>query len=1821
MRKNYLLNILNKSFCYSFLVFLFSIVATFGYGQGTFEKTVTLSDGTVDGETRELSPATFSATDFSNSCEIIANVEVSITWRKTAGTCNDPTTGRAYHEETGFKLKGPDGTEVILAPTSTWTGNSPTGYITTVFSDDAGAFPAHAVPVSGTFKPSSSLFSHFGEKNASGSWVLVAEDNRGRDPLCVESYTIKITTTCNITDIETGTWTGSPAESVDNEEKEVGAITFTRSDFTSNCDPLKIKNVKVSINWTKTGGTCTNPTTGRAYHNETSFKLKSPTGEIVTLASTDTWSGGADIDYVTTVFVDSETTAPSGTPVSGRFKPKGTLSSFARDSPLGTWTLIAGDNAGGDELCVKSYSVSILTDACEDTYTTCNENEKILNGAFEDWTGNTSSSVFANSGTPTNWTVTGAWKRGAILGWWTDEMELGSGNGNTATLKQNINLCNGIAKQVKFSVHQREGGLQTVFTVNLGTTEIFKLSGSGVDLNYTTPPNINSTIVSGSENIGGGGDLITNGVLQATYWYDVTLEIPTDMSTSDIIFNFSKDSGGRLVILDDISVKDILPTWPNEPISRIEERMCEGKSFDLTSLTLPTAPTGYEYFWHTDSTPTTANKVADPTSVIAGTYYLFLGNDCCYSPLLDQIKIVEKICIDTDNDGITDDIDLDDDNDGILDVDECNNPNLITNGGFESGYQDFYTTYTYVDCVSEIMGAGKIAIKEDANTCWDGWGRTARSGSNFLLVDFPSSGTSTFWEQTVTVQPNTQYFFSGYISNLITANTSSPNPSFRWIVTDVTNSSPIMDGIGFDVLPSEGWKRAEVTFTTSPTTTQIKIQIQNGTAGSSGLDAGLDDLFLQAVCDADGDGTPNHLDPDSDDDGCSDADEAYQNTDADADNNGYYGSGIPTFNPKSGGVSNQGVDAEGKVIGASYGTPSEKYLQGLAISLASSPTNQITCVNDNAIFTASANSVVSANTPPSTALNYKWQYSTNGATWNDITTIAGINTISGATGTVASGAMATLTLEGIAANVDSYLFRAVFTSAENVCAEVITDFAPLTVNSTDSDGDGIADGCDLDDDNDGILDTDELNCTNTVLNSTNILTNGSFEDGNQGFSTSYTYIPASSYTPTTPFNNQSYAITSDASQCDSRWGDTSYLSPIEGSQFIALNFAGAAANTVFWQKTIPVTPSTKYLFSGNIANLFKDVYAGASGTSPDPTFSWTIVDDKGNTLIDRNGFPVGRNSGWMPASIEFTTHANSESVTIYLKNNLAGTGDYDAVAIDDMKIQAYYCDTDGDGIANHLDLDSDNDGCPDAIEGAGTFTKTLVAAQGGLTGGTGSTVTENLGNDVATSGSNIGIPTVAGAGQSKGGSQQAAQITIIQQPSNQTVCINDKATLTVKAKATLADGYNGTTHEPTYSGAASVEQVNYQWQKWEGTAWQNATESGNNGTANSNAEISYTTATNTIANNGDKYRVVLTSENMACEQETTSATLTVPAYTNNNPSNGFVGEYLCSSDGTTPQLTFDFDDNTFTGGKTYTITYTTTANSTTNTYTQILTTDPQSFTPGAYPTTVAQGLYTYKLLSITNDFGCTTPASEINKKEAQIRIFETPSCSISGETTVCPRATVSYTAPSGMSSYSWTITGDATISSGGNTQTVSVLAGSGNNTSFTLSLEITKEYTGFKTCLSNCSKTITVEDTTPPQITLTSPQSVCVADITNASYNLTTNGDVNTPPDYYQFPTGDTTLDITAITDACCGNDISTYGITWSMSPQSNGETISGTGQPSASIGTKKLWLDIDAANPKASYTAKTYTVTYTVTDCNNNVKTGTTTVKIKPRPKITIVN
>lgn len=131
-----------------------------------------------------------------------------------------------------------------------------------------------------------------------------------------------------------------------------------------------IASVKVSITWEKKDQGDENSCGaadggGKPFNEEVSFKLKSPSGTVITLIGANTYASGTTTSgIVTTVFEEGASPILSNTlPASGTFAPNQSFSAFINEEPAGTWTLLAEDNGYIDPLCVKNFSVTLSTNS------------------------------------------------------------------------------------------------------------------------------------------------------------------------------------------------------------------------------------------------------------------------------------------------------------------------------------------------------------------------------------------------------------------------------------------------------------------------------------------------------------------------------------------------------------------------------------------------------------------------------------------------------------------------------------------------------------------------------------------------------------------------------------------------------------------------------------------------------------------------------------------------------------------------------------------------------------------------------------------------------------------------------------------------------------------------------------------------------------------------------------------------------------------------------------------------------------------------------------------------------------------------------------------------------------------------------------------------------------------------------------------------------------------------------------------------------------------------------------------------------------------
>lgn len=294
----------------------------------------------------------------------------------------------------------------------------------------------------------------------------------------------------------------------------------------------------------------------------------------------------------------------------------------------------------------------------------------------------------------------------------------------------------------------------------------------------------------------------------------------------------------------------------------------------------------------------------------------------------------------------------------------------------------------------------------------------------------------------------------------------------------------------------------------------------------------------------------------------------------------------------------------------------------------------------------------------------------------------------------------TVVNSGGVADTDSLQGQRIGTSqnfAQNVCI--------------DTDGDGIPDYIDLDDDNDGILDTAE--CPQAEL-----ITNGAFVNSNNWTATNWTI-------------SGGYAsITNDGTAT--------------GTNLLRQTMFGLGRGTG------NLNFSTFFFNGGNQQRL--DVYVGttryASFISSAGNGNVTATTENGATInITSFSESSAMNSGWQNIQITFPYNSNVSTQELRFDSYRVGTGNGDDVGIDNVSFIISNCDSDGDGIPNALDLDSDNDGCLDAIEGdENVVFSQLVNAQSGLSVGSGSTASNS---NLCANNSCVdaqGVPTIVNSG-------------------------------------------------------------------------------------------------------------------------------------------------------------------------------------------------------------------------------------------------------------------------------------------------------------------------------------------------------------------------------------------------------------------------------------------------------------------------------------------
>ncbi|MBD0779140.1 T9SS type B sorting domain-containing protein [Maribacter sp. ANRC-HE7] len=257
---------------------------------------------------------------------------------------------------------------------------------------------------------------------------------------------------------------------------------------------------------------------------------------------------------------------------------------------------------------------------------------------------------------------------------------------------------------------------------------------------------------------------------------------------------------------------------------------------------------------------------------------------------------------DFDNDGVVDIVDVDDDNDGIYDSDECEGAfcfESILNESFEdpnvssfsilneSSVPGWFTTAT--DKKIEIWKSGFLGVNS-----YDGNQHAELNANNYgaLYQNLClTPGTEMSWSVRHRGRAGTDVMQLRIGADLASATVQETmtTDNTAWVEYSGTYTVPV--GQTNTVFIFEAVSTANGSISVGNFIDDIKINI----------------LVPETCIDSDGDGYPNNIDLDSDDDGCSDANEFYKDNNADGGDGGEYGTGTPAVDPDTGAV-----------IGASY---------------------------------------------------------------------------------------------------------------------------------------------------------------------------------------------------------------------------------------------------------------------------------------------------------------------------------------------------------------------------------------------------------------------------------------------------------------------------------------------------------------------------------------------------------------------------------------------------------------------------------------------------------------------------------------------------------------------------------------------------------------------------------------------------------------------------------------------------------------------------------------------------------------------------------------
>jgi len=722
----------------------------------------------------------------------------------------------------------------------------------------------------------------------------------------------------------------------------------------------------------------------------------------------------------------------------------------------------------------------------------------------------------------------------------------------------------------------------------------------------------------------------------------------------------------------------------------------------------------------------------------------------------DTTIVLVTIFPDSDGDGVPDDIDLDDDNDGIPDLDECPFVEVVFNLNTSISNS---TELIYEAMVNGQLETVTVTRSTNPQSLLDSANNVSPNGAvlSTSLTQPIAMRDDTITEAALTFTPSlpVQSIRLTELSDMDRRTGNFPTDAFGFTVngfwTIVSGDLASYDVSTQQLITNNPAGNAEPTLTATNNSAHEMLQkgvlspiLVRGTIGETNnsevvftsyspfreVDLIVEDLSLLGsrelidnrsivafitvgvpLCDLDGDNIPNYLDKDSDGDGCSDAMEAGHliNQQADSTIAGPYGS-----NGLADAVETN-VDSDTLNYNLTLNNSSKvEFLDSLAKNSCNEAPIIVyapdTIYNDgNTNVVMDIISIDDVNSELDSTLTYS---------------LLGIDsalfTIDSITGQInfINPPSVDNPLDNGMDNV--YNISVVVCDAGRII-RCDTQAVVVTV-SKDNDGDGILDITDLDDDNDGILDWDECTGTDVTFTYNNALSDNTKLVYTATIAGVLEMVTITATTTPTSLLNPFGQVEPNGTILTPNGGNGIISMRDDTTQEAAITFTSSTPIIYIkfedlddMDRKLGDLPSDAFGFtttgywrinSGDLAS-YDPTSGGLIVNNPngDATPNLLAVGDSGFEMLNKKvisgiltrgtiGETNNAKADFIASAPFTTTDLVSEDLSLFGNRELITNNfilQFLTVGIPD-------CDPDNDGIPNYFDLDSDGDGCPDALE-------------------------------------------------------------------------------------------------------------------------------------------------------------------------------------------------------------------------------------------------------------------------------------------------------------------------------------------------------------------------------------------------------------------------------------------------------------------------------------------------------------------------------------------